>query len=70
MAPPNMQTIEHYRNAVAAGLARAHSCPPEVVVALMEDYDDVLRGCWSIGAAPIGLIKLLYAEWKTFRASQ
>lgn len=62
-----IQSLDYYRHVVASGLAEAHACPPEIVSALMADYDDVVRGCWNSGTAAIVPIKLLYAEWKTFR---
>jgi hypothetical protein len=31
------------------------------------EYEDVLSACWTGGIAAIAVIKLLYAEWKTFR---
>ncbi|MDN7500050.1 hypothetical protein QZM89_33165 [Burkholderia gladioli] len=68
MTRPNVQSLEYYRHVVALGLAETHACPPGVVAALMDDYGEALHGCWAIGAAAIVPIKLLYAEWKTFRA--
>ncbi len=68
MTRANVQSLEYYRQVVALGLAETHACPPGVVAALMDDYGEVLDGCWAIGVAAIDPIKLLYAEWKTFRA--
>jgi hypothetical protein len=64
-----IMSLDHYRSTVKSGLTDAHGCPAEIVDALMSDYDDVVRGCWNIGAAAVVPIKLFYAEWKTFRVS-
>lgn len=60
-------TLDRYREVVAAGLANAHSCPPETVSDMMDYYEEVVRGSWSVKAAPVDLIRLFYAEWQTFR---
>lgn len=62
-----IMSLDHYRGLVRSGLSETHSCPLEIVDALLTDYDDVVRGCWNIGTAAVTPIKLLYAEWKTFR---
>lgn len=69
MTSQKIMSLDHYRDAVRSGLAETHACPPDIVVALLSDYDDVVRGCWDIGTAAAVPIKLLYAEWKTFRVS-
>jgi hypothetical protein len=69
MTFPTIKSLDYYRGVVSAGLAETHACPAEIVAALMADYDDVVRGCWNIGIAAVVPIKLLYAEWKTFRVA-
>lgn len=61
------RSLHQYREVVAFSLADVHSCPPEVIADLMKHYEDVIRGSWSVGAVPVDVIRLLYAEWKTFR---
>lgn len=59
--------IERYRNVVAHAMSEIHGCPPATVDALLSDYEDVLLACWTGGIAACTPIKLLFAEWKTFR---
>lgn len=61
------RTLDKYREVVAVNLAEVHSCPPAVIADLMKHYEDVIRGSWSVGTVPVDVIRLLYAEWKTFR---
>lgn len=60
-------SFDHYSNLVSHGLTETHKCPHEVATALVTEYEDVLSACWTGGIAAITVIKLLYAEWKTFR---
>lgn len=69
MTAQKIMSIDHYRGVVKSGLTEIHACPAEIVEALMSEYDDVIRGCWNVGTAAVVPIKLLYAEWKTFRIS-
>ncbi|CAB3921243.1 MULTISPECIES: hypothetical protein [Achromobacter] len=67
MTDNTFPTLDRYREVVAAGLANAHSCPPETVSDMMDYYEAVIRGSWSVKAAPVDLIRLFYADWQTFR---
>lgn len=67
MPSQQIMSLDHYRGLVRSGLSETYSCPLEIVDALMADYDDVVQGCWKIGTTAVTPIKLLYAEWKTFR---
>lgn len=69
MTDNTAMTIERYHEVVVAGLVSAHSCPPETVADMMDYYKEVVRGSWSVGAAPVDLIRLFYADWKTFRTT-
>ncbi|WP_025139690.1 hypothetical protein [Achromobacter sp. DH1f] len=68
MTANTTRTLDRYREVVAFALANTHHCPPEVIAAQMNKYEDVLRACWSVGVAPVDVIDLLYAEWKVFRS--
>lgn len=62
-------TLDRYREVVELTLAKPHKCPPEVIASLMSDYEDVIRGSWTVGAAPVDVIKLLFAEWQMLRTT-
>ena len=61
------QSFEHYKNLVTHGLTETHKCPHDLASTLVTDYEDVLSACWTGGITAVAVIKLLYAEWKTFR---
>lgn len=68
MSENAIRTLDRYREVVALSLESVHDCPPEVIAELMDYYAGVIRGSWRTGTAPVDVIKLLYAEWKTFRS--
>lgn len=67
MDSKSQMTQARYRDIVTHGLTVTHGCPHDTAAALLADYDDVIQACWSEGVAAVGVIKLLYSEWKVFR---
>jgi|GEM_PF-6966482 len=61
-------TLDRYREVIAFALSNAHDFPPEAIEHLLSTYEEVIRGSWSAGAVAADVIKLLYAEWKTFHS--
>jgi hypothetical protein len=59
-------TLDRYREVIAFALSKTHDFPPEAIEHLLGTYEEVIRGSWSVGAVAADVIKLLYAEWKTF----
>lgn len=65
--PNSPMTLARYREVIAFALSDAHDFPVEAIEDLMSRYENVIRGSWSVGAVAADVIKLLYAEWHTFR---
>ena len=61
------QSFGKFKEVVSHGLTETHKCPQELADALVAEYEDVLSACWTGGITAFTVIKLLYAEWKTFR---
>lgn len=61
-------TFDCYCDLIRGGLLNTHSCPNEVAVALVDEYNDVIEACWTAGVPAGAPAKLLYADWKVFHS--